>query len=74
MAVVKSYWQYWAPPVFGRQEIPHLRSEQAPQSLPTCLCGALSYFVIARIEIPRLCSEQAPQSLRWTVGLTRPAH
>jgi len=74
MVVVKRYWQSRAPPVFGRQEIPHLRSEQAPQSLPTCLCGVLSYFVIARSEIPRLRSEQAPQSLRWAVELTGPMY
>jgi len=74
MAVVKNYWQFRAPPVFGRQEIPRPRSEQAPQSLPTCLCGAISYFVIARSEILRLRSEQAQHYLCLTAGLTRPAY
>jgi hypothetical protein len=76
MAVVKSYWQSWAPPVSGRQEIPRPRSEQAQQSLPTCLCGELSFFVIARHFLPlSLRGTIVPkQSLRWALGLTGPAY
>gem|GEM_PF-4028915 len=61
-----------APLVFARHEIPCLRSEQAPQSLSTRLCEAITDSVFAwRLSsmslrgafLPRHCEERSDEAI-----------